>query len=89
MKYDFDKILERRNTCSSKWDSAPDGGMLPDDIIPMWVADMDFPCAPAITDAIHAAADRIDKQLRKSRDKMIARGQERHRLADAEPPAGM
>ncbi len=58
MNYDFDKILERRNTCSSKWDSAPDGGMLPDDIIPMWVADMDFPCAPAITDALHAAADR-------------------------------
>lgn len=39
--------------------------------------------------SIDAAADRIDKQLRKSRDKMIARGQERHRLADAEPPAGM
>ena len=36
--------------------------------------------------SIDAAADRIDKQLRKSRDKMIARGQERQRLADAEPP---
>lgn len=36
--------------------------------------------------AIDAAVLRLDKQLRKSRDKMIARGQERQRLADAEPP---
>ena len=37
--------------------------------------------------AIDLAADKCDKQLRKSRDKMIERGQTRQRLADAEPPA--
>ena len=56
-KYQFDEIIERRGTCSTKWESAPDGGKLPDDIIPMWVADMDFPCAPPIVEAVHAAAD--------------------------------
>ncbi len=56
-KYNFDEIIERRGSCSSKWESAPGGGRLPDDIIPMWVADMDFACAPPIIEAVHAAAD--------------------------------
>lgn len=47
MKYDFDKPTERRGTCSYKWDIAPDS-----DIIPLWVADMDFEAAPAIQNAI-------------------------------------
>ena len=55
--YNFDEIIDRRNTGASKWESGPDGSRLPDDIIPMWVADMDFPCAPPIVDAIHKAAD--------------------------------
>ena len=46
MQYNFDKITNRRGTCSCKWDNAPDG------VLPMWVADMDFPTAPAITDAL-------------------------------------
>lgn len=43
MKYDFDEIIPRRNTCSYKWDSAEDK-----DVLPMWVADMDFRTAPVI-----------------------------------------
>lgn len=45
--YDFDDIIIRRNTNSYKWDSAAD-----DDVIPMWVADMDFRTAPVIIDAL-------------------------------------
>ena len=40
---DFDKIIDRRNTHSSKWDNMQaDYGVSPDTGIPMWVADMDF-----------------------------------------------
>lgn len=46
MKYDFDKITDRRASNSYKWDSAPEG------VLPMWVADMDFRTAPAIIDAL-------------------------------------
>lgn len=42
-KYNFDEIIERRNTNSEKWDEGlfhnPD---LPKEYIPMWTADMDF-----------------------------------------------
>ena len=46
-KYNFDEIVERRGTNSYKWD-------LPkrEDIIPMWVADMDFKTAPCIIEAL-------------------------------------
>lgn len=45
MKYDFDKIIDRRNTASLKWD-------VKDNELPMWVADMDFEAAPEITEAL-------------------------------------
>ncbi|MGY3437224.1 MULTISPECIES: MalY/PatB family protein [unclassified Marinovum] len=43
MTHDFDEIIDRRGTHSSKWD-AMEGhyGVSPDNGIPMWVADMDF-----------------------------------------------
>ena len=47
MKYDFDTVVPRRGTNSYKWDSMPR-----EDILHMWVADMDFRTAPAVTDAI-------------------------------------
>lgn len=47
MKYDFDEIISRRNTNSCKWDSTPS-----DDVLPLWVADMDFRTAPAIVEAL-------------------------------------
>ena len=46
-KYDFDEIVPRRGTNSYKWDSAANA-----DIIPLWVADMDFRTAPAVTEAL-------------------------------------
>jgi cystathionine beta-lyase len=46
MKFDFDKQVKRRGSGSVKWDSVPDG------VIPLWVADMDFEVAPAITKAL-------------------------------------
>ncbi|MBQ8995492.1 MAG: aminotransferase class I/II-fold pyridoxal phosphate-dependent enzyme, partial [Oscillospiraceae bacterium] len=55
--YDFDEIINRKNTGASKWESGPDGSRLPEDIIPLWVADMDFPCAPPIVEALHKAVD--------------------------------
>ena len=47
MKYDFDKITPRRGTNSYKWDSTDDK-----EVLPMWVADMDFPTAPCIINAL-------------------------------------
>lgn len=47
MEYDFSRPTDRRDTDSYKWDSAPEA-----DIIPLWVADMDFETFPAITEAL-------------------------------------
>lgn len=47
MEYDFSRPTERRGTYSYKWDSAPET-----DIIPLWVADMDFETFPGITEAL-------------------------------------
>jgi cystathionine beta-lyase len=46
-KYNFDEIIDRRGTNSVKWDLATDA-----EVLPMWVADMDFKTAPEITEAI-------------------------------------
>lgn len=45
MHYDFDKVINRRNTGALKWD-------VPETDLPMWVADMDFETAPAIKEAL-------------------------------------
>ena len=47
MKYNFDLLTERRGTNSVKWDESPSP-----DVIPLWVADMDFMAAPAIQEAL-------------------------------------
>lgn len=46
MAFDFDTGIDRRHTGSKKW------SRYPDDVLPMWVADMDFAAAPAIVAAI-------------------------------------
>jgi cystathionine beta-lyase len=51
MKYDFDTVLDRRNTDSLKYDRAAARGK-PDGAIPMWVADMDFASPPCVLDAL-------------------------------------
>lgn len=51
MKYDFNQHYDRTNTGCLKWDMIePVFGS--EDIIPLWVADMDFPVAKPITDAL-------------------------------------
>ena len=50
MKYDFDTIISRRGTNSYKWDIPEE-----ENVLPMWVADMDFRTAPAIIDALQKA----------------------------------
>jgi cystathionine beta-lyase len=49
MDFDFDALTERRGTDSLKWD-------IRDGELPMWVADMDFKTAPAVTAALQARA---------------------------------
>lgn len=51
MKYDFDEIIDRKNTNSLKYDFANKWGK-PEDVIPLWVADMDFRTPPAVTEAL-------------------------------------
>jgi len=46
-KYNFDEIIDRRGTDSVKWDLTTDA-----EVLPMWVADMDFKTAPEITEAL-------------------------------------
>ena len=55
MKFDFDTPINRRNTSSYKWDTCNDF-FGRDDVIPMWVADMDFACAPCIVEAVKKRA---------------------------------
>lgn len=47
MKYNFDELTDRRHTGSYKWDSA-----VGEDVLPMWVADMDFQTVPVIIEAL-------------------------------------
>lgn len=47
MGYNFDEIVNRKGTHSIKWDAAPSG-----DVLPLWVADMDFKTAPVIAEAL-------------------------------------
>ncbi len=51
MKYNFDEIIERRDTASIKWDFA-DKFVGAGDALPMWVADMDFKCPQPVIDAL-------------------------------------
>ncbi len=48
---EFDAVMDRRRVPTSKWDRYPEG------VLPMWVADMDFPVAEAITASLR---DRLD-----------------------------
>ena len=50
MAFNFEQTVNRRGTGSYKWDSVPE------DVLPLWVADMDYPVAPAIQKAVQARA---------------------------------
>ncbi len=52
LTFDFDQVIDRRPTSSSKWDKYAGR-----DILPMWVAEMDFRSPPAVIDALKQRAD--------------------------------
>ncbi len=56
MPVDFDTVPNRRGTNCFKYDFAREMGM-PEDVLPLWVADMDFPTAPAVLKRLHALAE--------------------------------
>src|SRR6266478_2628753 len=49
--FDFDRVIDRRSTDSNKWRK------FPADVLPLWVADMDFPSPPAVVRALQARVD--------------------------------
>lgn len=50
-KYNFDQVVDREHSCSAKYDERVKH-FGTDQVIPMWIADMDFPTAPAVIDAM-------------------------------------
>ncbi|WP_297132858.1 MalY/PatB family protein [Terrisporobacter sp.] len=57
-KYNFDRIIERKGTDSVKYDLEVSMPHAPKDSLPLWIADMDFACAPKIIEALHKRIDR-------------------------------
>ena len=57
MKYDFDTVIDRWKSDCEKYDTITQRGY-PDDMIPMWVADMDFSVPECIKDAMQKVVDR-------------------------------
>src|SRR5499426_2929425 len=51
MTFDFDRVIDRRSTDSNKWRKYPG------DVLPLWVADMDFASPPAVVQALRARVD--------------------------------
>ena len=51
MAFDFDSVIERRGTGSVKFDFAVENGY-PADVLPLWVADMDFQAPPCVVEAL-------------------------------------
>ena len=52
MEYDFDYSIDRRNSDSLKWHDTRDS-----DVIPRWVADMDFASHPCVLRAMRKRVD--------------------------------
>jgi cystathionine beta-lyase len=52
-EFDFDLLIERKNTASYKWDGCNEDA----EVIPMWVADMDFACPPPVVEAVRRRAE--------------------------------
>jgi len=58
LKYDFDEVIDRKNTQSSKWDNVGVRVGNPD-ALPMWVADTDFCCPQPVVDAVKKRAEHV------------------------------
>ncbi len=54
--YNFNKILDRKNTDCVKWDMV-DAGLGKNEVLPFWIADMDFEVLPELTQAIIKRAE--------------------------------
>lgn len=54
--YNFDTVIDRKNTNSLKYDFAVERG-LPADVLPLWVADMDFRAPEPVLAALHRAVE--------------------------------
>lgn len=55
-QYNFDTVIDRRNTNSLKYDFAVERGR-PSDVLPLWVADMDFRAPEPVLDALRRTVD--------------------------------
>lgn len=55
--YQFDEGIERRGTNCVKWDVP----FITEGVTPMWIADMDFRVAPAITENLRKIAEQGDE----------------------------
>ena len=53
---DLDTVIDRKNTNSMKFDFAEEEGK-PANVLPFWIADMDFPVADCITEALQKRVD--------------------------------
>ncbi|MCD7842148.1 MAG: aminotransferase class I/II-fold pyridoxal phosphate-dependent enzyme, partial [Lachnospiraceae bacterium] len=53
---DFDRVVDRRHTDCLKYDFATRRGK-PEDVLPLWVADMDFPTSSYVLDALNERVD--------------------------------
>ena len=49
--FDFDEVVDRKGTNCAKWDTI-EANNKPKDVLPMWVADMDFKTAPEIIESL-------------------------------------
>lgn len=56
MPFNFDLVIDRYNTGSIKYDFAAENNM-PTDILPLWIADMDFKTPPCVTEALSRSVD--------------------------------
>lgn len=54
--YQFDKAQSRLNSSCTKWDRYKSRYQIEEDVIPLWVADMDFECLPEVSEAIRKRA---------------------------------
>jgi len=54
MKYDFDRLIDRSNSYSIKYEPSWRGK--PDDVLPLWVADMDFAAPVCVQEALISRA---------------------------------
>lgn len=56
MPYDFNKVIDRSDTMSQKWDNQEENFPENPKALPFWVADMDFPCPEPIVRAVQERA---------------------------------